>query len=140
MPTASRPENLWLDWTQRWVDESIRNFNRASRLPFLYQKSQDVKKGCTPSEVVYEQDQIKLLRYTTEEPVKYKTPMLFVFALVNRPYILDLKPGKSVVEHYVRAGFDTYLIDWGAPTDADRHLSLDDYVNGFMLNVVNHLR
>jgi polyhydroxyalkanoate synthase len=89
--------------------------------------------------VVYEQGSLKLLHYLTPEPVRYRTPQLFVFALVNRPYILDLKPGKSVVEHYVNGGFDTYLIDWGVPTDADRHRTLDDYINGSMLNVVQFL-
>jgi len=60
--------------------------------------------------------------------------------LVNRPYILDLKPGRSVVEHFVKRGFDTYLIDWGAPTYADRHLTMDDHVNGYMRNVVDFVR
>ena len=73
-----------------------------------------------PSEVVYEQGKHRLLHYTCGDGVRFRTPLLFVFALVNRPYILDLKPGKSVVEHFVRRGFDTYLIDWGVPTDADR--------------------
>jgi polyhydroxyalkanoate synthase len=53
---------------------------------------------------------------------------------------LDLKPGKSVVAHFVQKGFDSYLIDWGIPTDADRQLSLDDYINGYLLNVVEHVR
>jgi polyhydroxyalkanoate synthase subunit PhaC len=37
-------------------------------------------------------------------------------------------------------GFDTYLIDWGTPTRAERFLTTDYYVNGYMLNVVEHLR
>jgi len=48
-------------------------------------------------------------------------------------------PNKSVVAHFVKAGFDTYLIDWGTATDADRHLSLDDYVNGYLRNIVRFL-
>jgi len=44
------------------------------------------------------------------------------------------------VEHFVRRGFDTYLVDWGVPTDADKFLTLDDYVNGSMLNIVDFLR
>jgi polyhydroxyalkanoate synthase len=44
------------------------------------------------------------------------------------------------VANYVKAGFDTYLIDWGTPTQAERFLTTDDYVNGYMLNVVEHLR
>jgi polyhydroxyalkanoate synthase len=72
--------------------------------------------------------------------VKFKTPLVFVFALVNRPYILDIVAGKSVVEHFVRAGFDTYMVDWGIPNHADRHNTLHDYVDGYLVHVVEHLR
>jgi polyhydroxyalkanoate synthase len=120
----------------QWSD----NARRLSRLPGLWQRAQRVKKGATPSEVIYEEDRLKVLHYQGDSPPVYPAPLLFVFALVNRPYILDLVPGKSVVEHFVRAGFDTYMIDWGVPTHADRHLTLDDYVNGYMLNVVEFLQ
>ncbi|MCH8253048.1 MAG: alpha/beta fold hydrolase, partial [Planctomycetes bacterium] len=58
----------------------------------------------------------------------------------NRPYILDLKAGKSVVSHFVGAGFDTYNIDWGVPTDGDRYLGLADYVEGYINDVIDVLR
>jgi polyhydroxyalkanoate synthase len=123
------------------IDEGVAFAQRMARIPELYQRAQRVKKGATPSEVVYEEDRLKLLRYSNNGArPRYATPLIFVFALVNRPYILDLRPGKSVVEHFVRAGFDTYLVDWGIPTDADRHLTLDDYINGYLKNVVDNVR
>jgi polyhydroxyalkanoate synthase len=134
--------NLFEQWfaAQRAVvDESLANFRRMAKFPTLWQQAQKVRKGATPSEVVYEKDRLKVLHYLSDRPPKYKTPMLFVFALVNRPYILDILPDKSVVGHFVRAGFDTYLIDWGKPTDADRHNSMDTYVNGYLLDVCDFL-
>jgi polyhydroxyalkanoate synthase len=130
----------WENAFERSVEESINFTKRAARLPFLYAHAQRVKKGVTPSEVVYEEDRLKLLRYTSGDPIPGTTPLIVVFALVNRPYILDLREGKSVVSHFVRGGFDTYLIDWGVPTDSDRQLALDDYINGYLLNVVRHVR
>lgn len=132
--------NLWTGWMSSMIQEGTNNLRRMSRVPALYERVQKIQKGVTPSEVVFEQDSMKLLHYTTEHPVRYKTPMVFVFALVNRPYILDLKVGKSVVNHFVRGGFDTYLVDWGIPTDADRHLTMDDYVNGYIHEVVKYVR
>jgi polyhydroxyalkanoate synthase len=129
--------NIWIKTQTALIDETFKNLQRASRLPALWKHAQRVKRGATPSEVVYEEDRLKLLHYLSDEPRKFKTPLVFVFALVNRPYILDLLPGKSVVEHFVQAGFDTYLIDWGVPTHADRHLTLDSYVNGYLQNVVD---
>jgi len=131
---------IWENWLDKAVEESATTAKRAARLPFLWTHAQRVKKGCTPSEVVYEEDRLKLLHYKSENTVPGATPLVFVFALVNRPYILDLKEGKSVVSHFVDKGFDTYLIDWGVPTDADRQLALDDYINGYLLNVVNYVR
>jgi polyhydroxyalkanoate synthase subunit PhaC len=132
-------ENPWLKFQQAMLDEGINNFHRLARIPYLYQHAQRVRKGATPAEVVYEEDRIKLLHYRSETEARYKTPLLFVFALVNRPYILDLKPGKSVVSHFVQHGFDTYLLDWGVPTQADRHLSLEDHISGYLNNVVEHM-
>ena len=122
------------------VDEWMANARRAAGLPRIIAQAQRVRKGATPSEVVYEEDQLKLLHYPGNGQVKHETPLLFVFALVNRPYILDILPNKSVVSHFVKAGFDTYLIDWGTATDADRYLTLDDYVNGYLRNVVRQVR
>jgi polyhydroxyalkanoate synthase subunit PhaC len=129
----------WVRWQETALDEGFAQMRRMNNLPQVWRKAQRVKKGVSPSEVVYEEDRLKLLHYLSDTPVKYKTPLLFVYALVNRPYILDLKVGRSVVANFVNRGFDTYLVDWGVPTYADRHLTLDDYINGYLVNVVDYI-
>ena len=94
---------------QALLDEWIANARRAALLPHVAAKAQRVKKGATPSEVVFEEDRVNLLHYPGDGNIKHRTPLIFVFALVNRPYILDILPNKSVVSHFVKAGFDTYL-------------------------------
>ena len=49
-------------------------------------------------------------------------PLLLVYALIDRPFILDLIPGNSFVEYLVEQGFDVYLLDWGIPSDRSRSL------------------
>jgi polyhydroxyalkanoate synthase len=132
----SNTPDRWSEAQHAMLGEWVANVRRMTRLPQFFQQAQRVRKGATPSEVVYEEDHVRLYRYLGEGPVKHKTPLVFIFALVNRPYILDILPNKSVVAHFVKAGFDTYLIDWGTATYADRHLTLDDYVNGYIRNVV----
>ena len=81
-----------------------------------------------------------MLHYHRDEPAQYATPLVVVFAMVNRPYILDLLPGKSVVQQFLRGGFDVYLVDWGTPSHADRNSTLDDYINGHLADVVKFVR
>jgi polyhydroxyalkanoate synthase len=140
MKSSTGTAQTWTRWQESLVDEGFAQGRRMAKLPLLWQKAQRVKKGATPSEVVYEEDRLKMLHYVGGPAPRYRTPLLFVFALVNRPYILDLRPGRSVVSHFVNHGFDTYLVDWGVPTAADRHLTLDDYVNGYLGNIVDFLR
>ena len=139
MNAAGDLMNPWLQWQQALLDETFLNAQRLRQLPSLIQSIQRVRKGASPSEVVYEEDRLKVVHYGGDRKPRYRTPLVFIYALVNRPYILDLKKGRSVVANFVERGFDTYLLDWGVPTDADRHLTLDDYVNGYMANVVDHL-
>ena len=132
--------NMGLESQRAIMEEALAHMRRMSRLPFLWQQAQRVRKGASPADVVYEEDRMRVLRYRRERPPKYETPLVVVFALVNRPYILDLLPNKSVVRHFVDSGFDTYLIDWGVPTHADRHLTVESYINGYMQNVVEVIR
>jgi polyhydroxyalkanoate synthase subunit PhaC len=132
--------NPWFQAQKTLLDETAANFRRLAAIPGFWQQAQRVKKGATPSEVVYENDRLRLLRYLGEGPIEHKTPLVLVFALVNRPYILDILPRKSVVSHFVKAGFDTYLIDWTPPTLADRYLDLNDYVCGYLRRVMKFLQ
>jgi polyhydroxyalkanoate synthase subunit PhaC len=138
--TTSHYSSPWLRWQEAILDETMNNAQRLRVLPSLLERARSVRKGVTASEVVYEEDRLKVLHYLSDTRPRYRTPLVFVYALVNRPYILDLKKGRSVVANFVEHGFDTYLVDWGVPTDADRYLTLDDYINGYMVNVMDYLR
>jgi len=139
MSTNSHFTNPWLRWQESALEETLNMGHRMRLLPSLVQRARNVRKGVTQSEVVYEEDRLKLLHYVGDKPPVHKTPLVFVYALVNRPYILDLKKGRSVVANFVERGFDTYLVDWGVPTDADRFLTLDDYINGYLVNVMDYV-
>lgn len=96
----------------------------------------------TPKEVVWTLNKAKLYRYIPVVPAerRHPVPLLLVFALMNRPYILDLRPGHSFVEHMVASGFDVYLLDWGAPGLEDRHLKFDDYVLEYMPRAIRKMK
>jgi polyhydroxyalkanoate synthase len=119
--------------------EALRMWRRAFSMPRVAELSRDVAVGTTPHEVVYEEDSLRLLRYRRESPPAYAEPVLFCYALVNRPYILDLQPDRSVVRQFLDRGFEVYLIDWGAPTAADQSLTLKDYVCEILKDMTDYV-
>jgi polyhydroxyalkanoate synthase len=100
----------------------------------------DTEIATTPYEIVYEEDRVKVKHYAPTSPVRVKTPLLIVYALINRETMLDLQPGRSVVQNLLKEGIDLYMIDWGYPTRKDRYLTIDDHVNGYLNNVVDFIR
>ena len=58
------------------------------------------------------------------------TPVLVVPSLVNRPYILDLVPEKSLLRFLADQGLRPLLVDWGRPEAAERRFSLTEYIAG----------
>jgi len=90
----------------------------------------------TPSDVIYSENKLTLHRYEPEEK-QHETPIFIVYALVNRPYILDLQPDRSVIQRLLEAGFEVYLVDWGEPSPLDQSLGMADYVCRYMDNSID---
>jgi polyhydroxyalkanoate synthase len=92
--------------------------------------------GQTPKEVIWTKNKAKLYRYEPMVEKRFPVPILLIYALINRPYVLDLMPGNSLVEYLVSHGFDVYMLDWGTPGDEDKKLSFDDYVLDYIPRAV----
>jgi polyhydroxyalkanoate synthase len=130
---------FFVDQQKAALDETQKMWQRYFSVPRVLEQARQTKVGGTPHDVVYEEDSLKLLRYRRETPAKYKEPVLVCYALINRPYILDLQPDKSVIRQLLDRGFEVYMIDWGSPSAADRSLRLYDYVCGFLKNVIDFI-
>ncbi len=105
--------------------------------PNLASALEEINLEMTPYEVVYSEDKVRLLHFTPLVQKTIKTPLVIAYALINRFHILDIHPKKSWVKNLLNQGFDVYLIDWGTPTEIDRHQGFDDYVNGYMDNCID---
>lgn len=80
--------------------------------------------GATPRERVADWPGATLYRYSDRGP-----PLLMVYSLVNRPFLLDLSARRSVVARLADQGLSVYLLDWAAPTPGDRYRRLEDYID-----------
>src|SRR3954471_7041976 len=117
--------------------------NMSSKLLKSYDtlnKIKDVDIAGSPKTAVYKEDKLTLYRYDRDSDATFKTPVLIVYALVNTYKMLDIQPDRSYIKNLLAAGLDVYLIDWGFPSKSDRFLTMDDYVNGYINNCVDHVR
>lgn len=93
----------------------------------------------TPSEVVHTENTVTLRHYEPAEK-RHETPIVYAFALFNRPSIIDLSPDRSVVRQFLHAGFEVYVIEWGDPSRLDMSLEFSDYVDRYIHNCVDVVR
>jgi polyhydroxyalkanoate synthase len=95
--------------------------------------------GQTPKEAVWTKNKARLYHYLPTAGKRFPVPILLVYALINRPYVLDLIPGNSFVEYLISQGFDVYLLDWGVPGDEDRALAFEHYVLDYLPRAVRQM-
>jgi polyhydroxyalkanoate synthase len=96
----------------------------------------------TPKQAIWTLNKATLYRYVpvVAEEKRHRVPLLLVFALMNRPYILDLRPGHSFVEYMIKQGYDVYLLDWGSPGIEDKNLSFADYTLEYMPRAIRKMK
>ncbi len=94
----------------------------------------------TPSEEIGLKGKFSLLHYKSKPPPKQKTPVLVIYSLINRHYILDLLPKVSVIRNLQEQGFDIYSTHWGTPASYDKDLSLENYVEDYVENAVDKIK
>jgi polyhydroxyalkanoate synthase len=120
-----------LDYNTR-VIQGIQALNKLTE--------EEIQVGFSEKEVVYQEDKLVLYHFKPLVEKPFKIPLLITYALVNRPLMADLQPGRSLIENLLKLGLDLYLIDWGYPRREDRWLTLDDYINGYMDTCVDVVR
>ncbi|MGB4768071.1 MAG: alpha/beta fold hydrolase [Candidatus Saccharimonas sp.] len=88
----------------------------------------------TPGTVVFRNELLELIHYESVTETVRSVPLLIVPPPINKYYILDLAPGRSLVEKAVAEGQDVYMISWVNPKPHQRNLAfVDDYVvNGVL--------
>jgi len=118
--------------------ETIRARKYATGTHVLLQEIETAT-GATPREVVWTSNKACLYRYHPvpgADATRRAVPLLLVYGFVLKPYILDLVPGNSLVQHLVSEGFDVYLLDFGISGPEDAGLSLDDLVLDYIAGAV----
>jgi len=132
---------------QNQNSDSIRMLKEFNELSYKLDKTRsilhtaaNIEVGNTPHEIIHETKMYKLLHYRPLVSKTVKIPILVVYALINKSYILDLQSDKSWIRNLLSQGFDIYLIDWKTPTSNDKYVSFDDYVNCYIDDCVELIK
>jgi polyhydroxyalkanoate synthase len=143
MASEDRPTNpfaLALNTQRELFDSATEALEKSTVIDEQLERAESVEVGQTPSEVVYTENKLELLHYESRTDDQHKVPILVVYALINKPFILDLQPDRSVIRRLLDEGHDVYMIDWNEPSRLDQYLTLDDYVNRYIDNCVDEVR
>ncbi len=86
--------------------------------------------AATPGKVVFRNELFELIQYQPVTSKVRKTPLLYVFSQVNRFYLGDLTPDRSLFKQLVDNGIQVFAMSWKNPSRQEAHWSLDTYTEG----------
>jgi polyhydroxyalkanoate synthase len=99
-----------------------------------------VNMAATPGAVVYRSDLIELIQYEPQVKTVHAVPLLFCPPWINKYYIMDLAPGKSLIEWAVQHGHTCFAISYRNPDASMRDLGFEDYLRQGPLDAVRVVR
>ncbi|OLD83056.1 MAG: class II poly(R)-hydroxyalkanoic acid synthase [Chloroflexi bacterium 13_1_20CM_54_36] len=83
--------------------------------------------GISPGAVVFKNEVLELIQYQPTTPQVYSRPLLIVPPQVNKFYVMDLSPGKSIIRYLVGSGQQVFAISWRNPTPQQREWGFEAY-------------
>lgn len=133
-------ESPFEEQTALFVKEIDKYNSRLLRMTETLLQTKDVDLATSPKDLVFQEDKVKLYHFRPEKRPSCPVPLLITYALVNRETMMDLEEGRSVIRNMLDHGLDIYIIVWGYPSRLDRYLTLDDYIDIYMSDCVDHIR
>jgi polyhydroxyalkanoate synthase subunit PhaC len=114
----------------RGVRRMVRDLTRPPRVPAMvepdaFRVGEDL--ATTPGAVVYRSEVFELIQYRPTTETVRSVPLLMVPPTINKFYIADLAPGRSIVEHYVQGGQQVFMMSWRNPDQRHAQWNLDTY-------------
>ena len=108
----------------------LRDMTANNGLPSMVDKSKFAlgqNLGLSPGKVVYAEEHLELIQYAPQTDQVYQTPVFIVPPQINKFYIWDLAPGRSIVEYLVGQGHQVFIVSWRNPTAEQAGWDLESY-------------
>ena len=113
----------------------LRDISRPPRLPSMvdvtaFTVGKDI--AITAGAVVLRTDMFELLQYTPTTDEVRTTPVLVVSPMVNKYYVVDMRPGRSLIEHLVSSGQQVFAMSWRNPKKRQSQWNLESYTRSLL--------
>ena len=113
------------------IAQRVQDWRHNGGLPASVDKSPFKVGGnlaATPGDVVYRNEHLELIQYRPQTPTVHGTPLFIVPPQINKYYVWDLAPGRSLIEFLVQQGFEVFVVSWFNPGVAQSGWGLETYV------------
>ena len=128
-----------MSWVQNTVDslrrESERTVFRARNGIKYVSGTSHPSVGMSPKRTIWSRDKASLWRYDSDRRTSHR-PLIIVFSILGRSYVLDLLPESSFIRKLLNTGQDVFLVDFGVPDGADSSNTLETYVDRYLPDAV----
>ena len=81
----------------------------------------------TEGSVVFRCEEFELIQYAPKTDKVFSTPLLMVPPVINKFYIMDISPGRSMIEYFLRQGIQVFAISWRNPSAEQKNWGFDTY-------------
>jgi polyhydroxyalkanoate synthase len=114
----------------RGLRHFVSDMRKAPRLPSMvepdaYTLGETV--AATPGSVVFRTEVFELIQYTPQTDKVWSVPLLMVPPVINKYYVLDMSPGRSMIEYFLKQGHQVFTMSWRNPTAEQRNWDFDTY-------------
>ena len=117
-------ESLWHGWRNMLDDVEVGNVRMTN--PDDFKVGENL--ATTPGSVVYRNRLLEVIHYAALQPHVHAEPLVIITPWINKFYVLDLVPKKSMVRFLLDQGFDVFITSWKNPDAEMRDVSFDDYL------------
>ncbi|MEO9221607.1 MAG: poly(3-hydroxyalkanoate) polymerase, partial [Mycobacteriaceae bacterium] len=119
----------------RGVSNFVKDMAVKPRIPSMvdttaFNVGQDL--AVTPGSVVLRTEVFELIQYAPQTDKVRTAPLLMVPPMINKYYVADLAPGRSMVEHFVTSGQQVFMVSWRNPSRKHASWGLDTYVQAVL--------
>ncbi|TRD20696.1 alpha/beta fold hydrolase [Palleronia caenipelagi] len=110
----------------------LHDMTKNGGLPSMVDKSKfEVGKNLSLSDgkVIYKEEHLELLQYAPQTDTVYERPVFIVPPQINKFYVWDLAPGRSIIEELTQKGHQVFIISWRNPGEEQSHWTLESYID-----------